>query len=96
MIAFSVSNLLCNRTRITMGVRVSDQEWKRTLNEMIRENQDELNEILLSFGVPLLDEHDKPIGSKKGRRVRMNCLSLLWRRWLGFPAPRRRLHLRAR
>jgi quinoprotein dehydrogenase-associated probable ABC transporter substrate-binding protein len=51
--------------RITMGVRVSDQEWKRTLNEMIRENQDELNEILLSFGVPLLDEHNKPIVSKK-------------------------------
>ncbi|BDA86331.1 methanol oxidation protein [Aureimonas sp. SA4125] len=51
--------------RITMGVRVSDQEWKRTLNDMIRSNQDELNEILLSFGVPLLDEQDKPIVSKK-------------------------------
>ncbi|UOM35453.1 substrate-binding domain-containing protein [Acuticoccus sp. I52.16.1] len=47
--------------RITMGVRPSDQEWKRTLNRVIRENQDEINAILLDFGVPLLDEHDQPI-----------------------------------
>lgn len=52
--------------RITMGVRVSDQEWKRTLNTVIRENQDEINEILLSFGVPLLDEANKPIMGKQG------------------------------
>lgn len=47
--------------RITMGVRPSDQEWKRTLNRFIRENQREINEILISFGVPLLDEQDRPI-----------------------------------
>ena len=47
--------------RITMGVRPSDQEWKRTLNRVIRENQDEINEILLGFGVPLIDENDQPI-----------------------------------
>ena len=52
--------------RITMGVRVSDQEWKRTLNTFIRENQDTINEILLSFGVPLLDDKNQPILSKKG------------------------------
>jgi quinoprotein dehydrogenase-associated probable ABC transporter substrate-binding protein len=52
--------------RITMGVRVSDQEWKRQLNTVIRDNQDEINEILLSFGVPLLDEGNKPIPSKRG------------------------------
>ncbi len=44
--------------RITMGVRASDQEWKRTLNKLIRENQNEINAILLDFGVPLLDEQD--------------------------------------
>ena len=48
--------------RITMGVRPSDQEWKRTLNRLIDENQEEINDILLEFGVPLLDEHDQPIG----------------------------------
>jgi len=47
--------------RITMGVRFSDQEWKRTLNRMIQENQPAINEILLAFGVPLLDESNQPI-----------------------------------
>lgn len=47
--------------RITMGVRPSDQEWKRTLNRTIAENQDAINDILLSYGVPLLDEQDNPI-----------------------------------
>jgi mxaJ protein len=47
--------------RITMGVRPSDQEWKRTLNTFIRENQDEINRILLDYNVPLLDERDQRI-----------------------------------
>jgi hypothetical protein len=47
--------------RITMGVRFSDQEWKRSLNRMIQENQPAINEILLDFGVPLLDENNQPI-----------------------------------
>ena len=47
--------------RITMGVRPSDQEWKRTLNRVIKENQGEINKILLDYGVPLIDEQDKPI-----------------------------------
>jgi mxaJ protein len=47
--------------RITMGVRTTDQEWKRTLNTLIRENQKEINTILMGHGVPLLDEQDKPI-----------------------------------
>jgi quinoprotein dehydrogenase-associated probable ABC transporter substrate-binding protein len=47
--------------RITMGVRPSDQEWKRTLNKVIREHQAEINKILLDYDVPLIDEHNKPI-----------------------------------
>ncbi|MGH6925875.1 MAG: substrate-binding domain-containing protein [Propylenella sp.] len=47
--------------RITMGVRPSDQEWKRTLNGLIAENQDAINSILREYGVPLLDEQLKPI-----------------------------------
>lgn len=47
--------------RITMGVRASDQEWKRKLNGLIRDNQKEINALLLEFGVPLLDEHDRPV-----------------------------------
>ena len=47
--------------RITMGVRFSDQEWKRSLNRMIEENRSAINAILLGFGVPLLDENNQPI-----------------------------------
>ena len=47
--------------RIVMGVRHSDQNWKRTLDKLISENQDEIQAILRSYGVPLLDENDKPI-----------------------------------
>ena len=47
--------------RIAMGVRATDQNWKRQLNRLIAENQPELNRLLLSFGVPLLDEKDRPI-----------------------------------
>ena len=49
--------------RIGMGVRPSDQEFKRLLNRMIQENQREIEAILFSFGVPLLDEKDQPITS---------------------------------
>src|SRR6201993_3777774 len=48
--------------RIGMGVRPSDQNWKRQLNRLIQENQPAINKILLDFGVPLLDESDQPIG----------------------------------
>ena len=46
---------------ITMGVRPSDQEWKRTLNRFIKDNQTEINRILLDYHVPLLDAQDRPI-----------------------------------
>jgi quinoprotein dehydrogenase-associated probable ABC transporter substrate-binding protein len=47
--------------RIGMGVRNADQNWKRQLNRLIQENQPAINQILLDFGVPLLDENDHPI-----------------------------------
>jgi quinoprotein dehydrogenase-associated probable ABC transporter substrate-binding protein len=47
--------------RIVMGVRHSDQNWKRDLNKLISENQSEIQTILRSYGVPLLDENDQPI-----------------------------------
>ena len=50
--------------RIGMGVRPADQNWKRQLNRLIQENQPAINKILLDFGVPLLDENDRPIGAE--------------------------------
>ena len=47
--------------RIGMGVRFSDQDWKRLLNRMIADNQPAINALLLSFGVPLLDDNDRPV-----------------------------------
>jgi quinoprotein dehydrogenase-associated probable ABC transporter substrate-binding protein len=47
--------------RLTMGVRGADQAWKRQLNRLIQENQPEINKLLISYGVPLLDEKDQPI-----------------------------------
>jgi quinoprotein dehydrogenase-associated probable ABC transporter substrate-binding protein len=47
--------------RIAMGVRASDQNWKRQLNRLIADNQTDINRLLLGFGVPLLDEKDRPI-----------------------------------
>ncbi len=48
--------------RIVMGVRHSDQNWKRALNKLIADNQDAINAILKSYGVPLLDENNRPLG----------------------------------
>jgi quinoprotein dehydrogenase-associated probable ABC transporter substrate-binding protein len=45
--------------RISMGVRHSDQEWKRTLNRLIAENQDAINALLISFGIPIVDDEGK-------------------------------------
>jgi quinoprotein dehydrogenase-associated probable ABC transporter substrate-binding protein len=48
--------------RIGMGVRRADQNWKRQLNRLIGENQGDINKILLDYGIPLLDENNRPIG----------------------------------
>jgi hypothetical protein len=42
-----------------MGVRHSDQAWKRKLNRLITENQPEIDRILQQYGVPLLDAQGK-------------------------------------
>lgn len=42
--------------RITMGVRPSDQDWKRELNSLIRRNQADIEAILARAGVPLVDD----------------------------------------
>jgi ABC-type amino acid transport substrate-binding protein len=47
--------------RITMAVRASDQNWKRLLNQLIKENQPAIEKILLRYDVPLLDERNQPV-----------------------------------
>ncbi|WP_062561639.1 substrate-binding domain-containing protein [Paracoccus aminovorans] len=45
--------------RITMGVRLGEDEWKRQLNSLIRRHQDEIDAILRDAGVPILDDYGK-------------------------------------
>ncbi|EDM31156.1 putative methanol oxidation protein [Roseovarius sp. TM1035] len=42
--------------RITMGVRLGEDQWKRELNSLIRRNQAEIDAILNDAGVPLLND----------------------------------------
>jgi len=55
--------------RIGMAVRPADQNWKRLLNRLIQENQPAINKILLEYGVPLLDENDRPIGAEVTKKL---------------------------
>lgn len=48
---------------ISMGVRHSDQSWKRQLNQLISRDQDAINKLLISYGVPLLDAQGKPMSA---------------------------------
>ena len=55
--------------RIGMGVRGADQNWKRQLNRLIQDNQPAIDKILLDYGVPLLDENDRPIGPETATKA---------------------------
>jgi len=47
--------------RVTMGVRQGDDLWKRQLNDIIRKRQADIDKVLLEYGVPMIDEDNKPI-----------------------------------
>ncbi|PRY67099.1 quinoprotein dehydrogenase-associated putative ABC transporter substrate-binding protein [Halomonas ventosae] len=56
--------------RITMGVRQGEPYWKDTLNDFIERRQDEINAILVDYGVPLLDRHGElvdPLAASGGQ-----------------------------
>ena len=55
--------------RIGMGVRPADQNWKRLPNKLIQATQGEINKILIDFGVPLLDENDRPLDAEAARKA---------------------------
>jgi hypothetical protein len=51
--------------RITMGARLGDDLWKRRLNEIIRKRRGDIDRVLLSYGVPLLDDDGQPINKPR-------------------------------
>jgi len=47
--------------RISMGLRRGEPIWKEQLNDLLREQKEEIEAILFNFGVPLLDNQGNPI-----------------------------------
>ena len=47
--------------RIAMGVRANEPEWRRRINQAIGRQRAGIGSILAEYGVPLLDEQDRPI-----------------------------------
>jgi quinoprotein dehydrogenase-associated probable ABC transporter substrate-binding protein len=51
--------------RITFGIRHGETEWKHRLNDFIAARQGEINRVLLEYGVPLIDEQDRPVAAAR-------------------------------
>ena len=49
---------------ISMGVRFGEKEWKETLDQWIRDHQDEVRAILAGYHVPLLDASGRLIAAR--------------------------------
>ena len=47
--------------RFTMGIRRNEPEWEKTINNLIKDNQKEINEILREYNIPLLDDLGNPL-----------------------------------
>jgi len=50
---------------IAMGVRPADVAFRRRLNTVIAKDQAQITQILVDFGIPLLDEQNHPIQAAK-------------------------------
>lgn len=45
---------------ISTAVRYGDNKWKNTIENILRDNKDEINQILINAGIPLLKNDMKP------------------------------------
>jgi len=52
--------------RITMGIRRNEPLWKDWINDFIDRRQNEINQILAEYGVPLLDARGAPLVLAEG------------------------------
>ncbi len=52
--------------RITLGIRPNEIEWKHALNDVLQKRQADINRVLLTYGVPLLDEDGRLIEEPAG------------------------------
>lgn len=51
--------------RMTMGVRTGETAWKHQLNAIIKKRQGDIDQILLDYGVPIMDEDRKLISAAR-------------------------------
>jgi quinoprotein dehydrogenase-associated probable ABC transporter substrate-binding protein len=49
--------------RIAMGVRANEPEWRRRINQAIRKQAPAIAKVLADYGVPMLDEQNRPVAS---------------------------------
>ena len=47
--------------RFTMGIRRNEPEWEKPINNLIKENQEDINKILREYNIPLLDNLGNPL-----------------------------------
>lgn len=50
---------------VTLGVRLSDNDWKRQLNTVLRKRRGDIDKVLLDFGVPVLDDQFNVVTSPR-------------------------------
>jgi len=53
--------------RIAMGVRPGEPEWRRRINGALEKHRAEVNQVLESYDVPLLDEQGRPVTGPAGQ-----------------------------
>ena len=49
--------------RIGMGVRANEPEWRRRINQAIRKQEPAIASVLAEYGIPMLDEQNKPVAA---------------------------------
>lgn len=47
--------------RIAMGVRIGENDWKRSLNTILRKRKADIDKVLRDYDVPLLDEEENKL-----------------------------------
>ena len=53
--------------RIAMGVRIGENDWKRTLNGVLRKRKADIDAVLRDYNVPLLDEEENKLAQPAER-----------------------------
>lgn len=52
--------------RVSMGVRHNEDDWKRTINTVLRKRKDDIEKVLRDYGVPLLAAEENKLLEASG------------------------------